>query len=74
MRKRPNLEDLRRAFAACARGRAELLEAIGISDSNRDPLSEFSERLVAVLAVARWLQAGCNEDGTCAVQTIGVFR
>lgn len=35
---RPNWEKLREAFGRYARGRAELLEAIGVSGSNRDPL------------------------------------
>lgn len=42
-------QDLREAFSAYARGRRQLLKAIGVSASNRDPLSEFSERLVAAL-------------------------
>lgn len=46
---RPNWEELREAFGRYARGRAELLEAIGVTGSNRDPLAEFSERLVAAL-------------------------
>lgn len=46
---RPNWEELREAFERYARGRAELLEAIGVTGSNRDPLAEFSERLVAAL-------------------------
>lgn len=46
---RPNWQALRNAFARYARGRAELLEAIGVTGSNRDPLAEFSERLVAAL-------------------------
>jgi hypothetical protein len=46
---RPRWHQLRAAFERYARGRAELLEAIGVSGSNRDPLAEFSERLVAAL-------------------------
>ena len=46
---RPKWEELREAFARYARGRAELLEALGIEGSNRDPLAEFSERIVAAL-------------------------
>jgi hypothetical protein len=46
---RPNWEELRGAFERYSRGRAELLEAIGVTGSNRDPLAEFSERLVAAL-------------------------
>lgn len=46
---RPNWEELREAFERYARGRAELLEAIGVTGSNRDPLAEFSERLIAAL-------------------------
>ena len=42
-------EELREAFASYARGRQQLLDAIGVGVSNRDPLSEFSEHLVAVL-------------------------
>ena len=46
---RPDWQELRDAFARYARGRAELLKAIGVSGSNRDPLAEFSERLIAAL-------------------------
>jgi hypothetical protein len=46
---KPNWQELRAAFERYARGRAELLEAIGVTGSNRDPLAEFSERLVAAL-------------------------
>ena len=46
---RPNWQELRDAFERYARGRAELLEAIGVTSSNRDPLAEFSERLIAAL-------------------------
>lgn len=46
---RPNWRELREAFARYAQGRAELLEALGIKGSNRDPLAEFSERIVAAL-------------------------
>lgn len=46
---RPRWEELREAFERYARGRAELLEAIGVTGSNRDPLAEFSERLIAML-------------------------
>lgn len=46
---RPRWEDLRSAFERYARGRQQLLEAIGVTGSNRDPLSEFSERIVAAL-------------------------
>jgi hypothetical protein len=46
---RPKWEELREAFARYAQGRAELLEALGIESSNRDPLAEFSERIVAAL-------------------------
>lgn len=49
MTDQPKWEVLREAFAAYARGRQELLDAIGVTASNRDPLSEFAERLVAVL-------------------------
>lgn len=46
---RPKWEELREVFARYAQGRAELLEALGIESSNRDPLAEFSERIVAAL-------------------------
>jgi hypothetical protein len=46
---RPNWHELREAFERYARGRADLLQAIGVTGSNRDPLAEFSERLVAAL-------------------------
>lgn len=46
---RPDWQELRDAFERYARGRAELLEAIGVTGSNRDPLAEFSERLIAAL-------------------------
>lgn len=49
MADRPDWRQLRNAFERYARGRAELLEAIGVAGSNRDPLAEFSERLVAAL-------------------------
>lgn len=42
-------EELREAFTAYARGRQQLLDAIGVGVSNRDPLSDFSEHLVAAL-------------------------
>lgn len=42
-------EELREAFTSYARGRQQLLDAIGVGVSNRDPLSEFSEHLIAVL-------------------------
>jgi len=44
MTSRPKWEELREAFERYARGRAELLEAIGVRDSNRDPFAEFSEQ------------------------------
>jgi hypothetical protein len=46
---RPRWEELREAFARYAAGRAELLESLGVKGSNRDPLAEFSERIVAAL-------------------------
>lgn len=46
---RPKWEELREAFERYSRGRAELLEAIGVSVSNRDPLAEFSEMVIAAL-------------------------
>lgn len=46
---RPRWEELREAFARYSAGRAELLEALGVKGSNRDPLAEFSERIVAAL-------------------------
>lgn len=46
---RPRWVALREAFKRYSQGRAELLEAIGVRGSNRDPLAEFSERLVAAL-------------------------
>ena len=49
MSESPRWEELREAFQRYARGRQELLEAIGVDGSNRDPLSEFSERLAAAL-------------------------
>lgn len=49
MTERLNWEHLRGAFDAYARARQKLLETIGVSGSNRDPLAEFSERLVAAL-------------------------
>lgn len=49
MSERPRWDQLRDAFAAYARGRLGLLKAIGAGASNRDPLSEFSEQLIAGL-------------------------
>ena len=49
MSDRADWQGLRIALEHYARGRAELLEAIGVTGSNRDPLAEFSERLVAAL-------------------------
>lgn len=49
MPERPRWEELREAFARYSAGRAELLEALGVKGSNRDPLAEFSERIVAAL-------------------------
>ena len=46
---RPQWQQLRDAFERYSQGRAELLKAIGVKGSNRDPLAEFSERLVAAL-------------------------
>jgi hypothetical protein len=46
---RPSWEELRDAFGRYAEGRTKLLEAIGIKGSNRDPLAEFSERIVGAL-------------------------
>lgn len=45
--RRPDWHELRDAFARYANGRAELLEALGVKGSNRDPLAEFSERIVS---------------------------
>lgn len=43
----PNaLPALRDAYAEYARGRLAMLTALDLDGSNRDPLSEFSERLV----------------------------
>jgi hypothetical protein len=47
--RRPDWEELRDAFARYAQGRTELFESLGIKGSNRDPLAEFSERIVATL-------------------------
>jgi hypothetical protein len=47
--RRPDWEELRDAFARYAQGRTELLDALGVKGSNRDPLAEFSERIVAAL-------------------------
>jgi hypothetical protein len=47
--RRPDWEELRDAFTRYAQGRTELLETLGIKGSNRDPLAEFSERIVAAL-------------------------
>lgn len=44
-----NWQELRDAFERYTRGRAELLEAIDVTGSNRDPLAEFSERLAAAM-------------------------
>lgn len=49
MSERSSWQDLRGAFTAYARGRQTLLDAIGLGASNRDPLSEFSEQLIAAL-------------------------
>jgi hypothetical protein len=45
------LDELRAGFAAYATGRAALLAALDLPESNRDPLAEFSERVVAALLV-----------------------
>lgn len=49
MAERPKWQELREALARYSQGRAELLEALGVKGSNRDPLAEFSERIVAAL-------------------------
>jgi len=46
-------EDLIRAMARYRTARREFLVALGIPASNRDPLAEFSERLVAELVGGR---------------------
>lgn len=43
------VEEIRRAFKLYHAARAEFLNALKLPESNRDPLAEFSEQLVAAL-------------------------
>lgn len=63
---RPSLAPLQRAFEQYGAARAAFLAELGLPNSNRDPLAEFSERLVAAIVggnlAASRVQAGYDVE------------
>jgi hypothetical protein len=68
---RDQVEELRTALMPYRQGRKRLLESLGCGVSNRDPLAEFSERLVTAL-LAGELAASRVQKGYDMVTQTGV--